>query len=436
MAAQQAAAAGGTEDTRKLLSDLGIGSADELFAEIPPELRWERPLRLPEAPSEVELSARLAELAIPNTHLDEAVCFLGGGVCDHYVPAVVDAVAAAIGPQPIDHRSPQRLLQLVFELQALFAELTGLEAALAPFADAPTALAQAICAALRATRRQQVVVTRSLHPRYRAILRTMLAGTGVELAEAGYHGGVTRPDQAEHLLSDQVACLVVQHPNYFGCLEDVRTLADAAHRHGALLAVVADPISLGLLALPGEAGADVAVADAQPLGFPASWGGSLGLLACRGALVEHAAAWRVERNGGGFAAVGEAREPLRAGRVARPAVYLAAVGGEGLRRAASLSVARAHEAQRRICAVEGFDPRFRAPFFKEFVVESAAPPEDVAEELLQSNILGALPLQADYPEMDHCSLFAATERRTPTDITMLAHALDVMIDLSEELEDP
>ncbi len=133
-------------------------------------------------------------------------------------------------------------------------------------------------------------------------------------------------------------------------------------------------------------------------------------------------------------AVGEARETLRADRLVRPVAHLAALGAEGLRRAAGLCVSRAHECQRRLTAIEGFDPRFRAPCFKEFVVESAIPPEDVAEELLLSNILGALPLQPDYPEMDHCSLFAVTERRSQTDVHMLCHSLDLLVDFRAELE--
>ena len=424
-----------SSDIQRLLSELGIGSADELFAEIPPEVRWGRPLRLPEALPETQLTARLAELATPNTDLDEAVCFLGGGVYDHYVPAVVDAVASAVGPQPIGPGSPQTLLQVVFELQTLFAELTALEAAAAPFADGPMALVEAVRLAARATGRSGAVVARSLNPSYRAILRTMLAGSGIELAEAGYHGGVTRTDQAERLLSDNTACLIVQHPNYFGCLEDAAALAGAAHRHGALLVALVDPLSLALLAPPGVAGADLAVADAQPLGFHAAWGGgTLGLLACRAGLLEHLPGWRVERHGETFQAIGEAREPLRADRVVRPVAHLAALGAEGLARAASLCVDLAHEARRRVCSIEGFDSRFRAPFFKEFVIESAISPGDMAEELLQSNVLGALPLQADYPEMDHCSLFAATERRTHTDINMLCHSLDLLVDLSAELE--
>jgi len=401
------------------------------------------------------LSARLLDLAAPNTHLDEAVCFLGGGVADHYVPAIVDSVAAQAGLAPVGPDAPQPLLQAVFELQALFASLTALETASAPFADGPTAFAEAIRLAVRATGRREALVARSASPDYRAIAQTHLASPSLVLREAGYHGGVLRPDEVERLLSDQTACLAVDQPNYFGCLEDLPTLAAAAHRHGALLVVRVDPISLGLLAPPGQVGADIAVADAQPLGSRPAYGGSIGLLAARAALAASLPGWRVERHGDAFRAGGmedwmngwvdewkkgaDRLSPatiqpsihpvfhsVRAEQIVRPIAYLAALGADGLRDAAALCARSAHETQRRICGIEGFSPRFRAPFFKEFVVESDHDPEEVAQALLESNILGGLPLQRSYPEMEGCLLFAVTERRTRADVDLLCHALSLL----------
>jgi len=414
-------------DRHKLLESPGLRSIEDLFAEIPAELRHERPLRLPGPLAESDLAVRLLELASPNTDLDEALCFIGGGVYDHYVPAIVDAIAASAGAGPVTHASPQPILQAVFELQGLFASLAALDAAAAPFPSAPLALAEAIRVAARATGRTEAVVARSANPRYRAIAATLL-GPAIAFREAGYHGGATRPGDAERLLSDQAACLVVEHPNYFGCLEDVSALAALAHSHGAKLIVKVDPIALGVLAPPGQAGADIAVADAQPLGSRPAYGGSLGLLACRADLTHLLPGWRVERAGDGFQAVGAAAEGVRADAVVRPVAYLAAVGPGGLTRAASLSTALAQATQRAITSIEGFDLRFRAPFFKEFAVEAKAGPEEVSEALLESNILGALALQPDYPEMDHCLLFAATESRTSADIELLRHTLELMAD--------
>jgi glycine dehydrogenase subunit 1 len=399
--------------------------------DIPTELRRAEPPRLPPALTEMELTARLLELATPNTHLDEAVCFLGGGTWDHHVPAVVDAAAAAAGAAPVHPGASEGLLQLVLELQDLFACLVALDAALAPLPDGPSALVEAARTAARATGRREVVVARSASPWYRAVLRTRLAGP---VREAGYHGGATRPDELSRLVSDETACLVVEHPNFFGCLEDVAALSAVAREAGALLVVKADPIALGVLESPGQQGADLVVADAQPLGTRPCYGsGAAGLLACRGGLLEATGSWRVVEDDGLWA-VGEADTAMAADRVARPLAYLVAMGGEGLARAAMLSAQAAAETQRRLCGIDGIEARFRAPFFKEFVIESVADPADIAEELLDSNILGALPLQPHYPEMDHCMLFAATERRTATDIDMLCHSVELAASLDLDLE--
>ncbi len=403
--------------------------AGDLLAQIPPELRLARPLQLPDALSEAELSARLVELASPNTNLDEAVCFLGGGTYDHYVPAIVDELAARVGPGLVGPGSPQPLLQAVFELQALFATLTELETCTATFPDGPAALAEAIRAAARATGRDEAVVARTANPRYRAVVRSLVSPP-IAIQEAGYHGGATRPSDVERLASERTACVVVEQPNYFGCFEDVPALAAVARRSGALLAVKIDPIALGVLGSPGALGADIVVADAQPLGSRPQYGSeSLGLVACRAALAPAVAGWRVERRDGAFRAVGQAKWGVRAERVVRPVAYLAAMGGEGLARAAALSMAAARQAQRAIASVEGFSPRFHAPFFKEFAIECEGDAAEVAAALLESNILGALPLQGDYPEMENCVLFAATERRTRSDIELLRHTLELLGEL-------
>jgi glycine dehydrogenase subunit 1 len=411
-----------------VLDALGCREVEELFRDIPAELRCAAPLRLAAPTSEADLSARLLELAAPNTHLDEAVCFLGAGAYDHYVPAVVDAVAAAVGPQLIGPQAGQPLLQLVYELECLFEALTALDVAAAPLPDGPSALVEAIRLAVAATGRREVVLARTLHPVYRSIAATMLEGPALTLREVDHHGGVVALDGVQRAVTEATACLVVEHPNFFGCLEDVAALAAAAHRHGALLVVKVDPIALGLLAPPGETGADIAVADAQPLGSPPLWGaGSLGLLACRRDLARHLRAWRVEQRPEGLEAAGSyAPAPVRADRVVRPVAYLAAVGAEGLARAAALSASRAHATLQSIGSIEGFDRRFRAPFFQEFVVESAHDPEAVAEQLLESNILGPLALGEFYPDLDDCLLFAATERRTKADMDLLHHALDLL----------
>ncbi|NQT88251.1 hypothetical protein HQ560_15895, partial [bacterium] len=316
--------------------------------DIPPELRCTADLRLSPVLAETELTARLLELAIPNTDLDEAVCFLGAGVWDHYVPAVVDSAASLVGAAPVHPGASEGLLQLVLELQDLFGSLVGLDAALAPLADGPSALVEAVQTARRATGRSDIVAARSANPFYRAILRARVAGP---IREAGYHGGATRPDELARLVTDETACLVVEHPNFFGCLEDVAALADVASRSGALLIVKVDPIALGLLAPPPG---DIIVADAQPLGTRPCYGGGAGLLACRSGLLEAARAWRVVQDEGLWA-VGEAESSVPADRIVRPLTYLAALGGEGLARVARLSAQAASDTQQRLCGIDGME---------------------------------------------------------------------------------
>ncbi|HUT33408.1 MAG TPA: hypothetical protein VNE39_08025 [Planctomycetota bacterium] len=403
--------------------------AEGFLAGVPSELRPSRPLQLPPALAEAELTARLLELASPNTHLDEAVCFLGGGTWDHYVPAIVDELAGSVPPCVVAPSSPQPVLQTVFELQGLFTALTGLELSCAPFADGPSALAEAIRTAARATGRDGAILARTMQPRYRGIARSLLSPP-LALQEAGYHAGATRPSDVERLLSDRIACVVVEQPNFLGCFEDLAALAEVAHRRGALLVVKADPIALGILAPPGAVGGDIAVADAQPLGARPLYGSeSLGLLACRETLGPSLGGWRVERRGDAFHAVGTANQWVRADQVVRPVAYLAALGAEGLARAATLSMSLAHATQRRITTIEGLTLRFRAPYFKEFVIECDGEPDDLAQALLESNVLGALPLRADYPEMENCMLFAATERRSRADIELLRHTLELLSEM-------
>jgi len=403
--------------------------------EIPPELRLDRPLRLPEPLAEAPLGAHVLELAAPNSHCDEAVCFLGAGTYDHHVPAIVEAIAGRLphlrigpgAPLPVRHtQTGEAFLRLVFDLEVYWQELSALEVAFAPLADGPHALVEALKAAARVTGRREAVVARSVNPTWRQIANTLTSGS-LTLREVGYHGGITRPGDLARLLSSDVACVVVEHPNYFGCLEDVASLGAVAHEAGALLVVKADPISLGVLRPPGELGADIAVADAQALGSRPAWGGnSIGLLACSQTIAQAVGSWRVLDREGRSRHEGKAEAAILAERVARPVLYLAAVGGEGLRRAATLSTAMAHKALEAITRLEGFEPRFRAPFFKDFVVESLLDPREVAEALLESNILGGLPLQDDYPEMENCLLFAATERRTEGDIELLRHTLELI----------
>jgi len=431
-------------DRRAMLDAIGAASIDELFAMIPAELRLKRDLCVPPGLGELELSAHMAELAATNTPTGQTACFLGGGCYDHFIPAVVDMVAARsefyTAYTPYQPEASQGSLQAFFEYQTLVTQLTGMDVANASLYDGGSAAAEAVLMALHATGRSRVVTAASVHPEYRQILATYLANLGVDLVTLETpQGTVSAPDLAA-AVDDRTACVLVEHPNFFGCLEDVAAAADVAHRAGALLVVSVDPISLGLLKRPGEYGADIVVAEGQSLGNPMSFGGPyLGLMACReqflrrmpGRLVGQTVDRRGRRC---WVLTLQTREQhirrekatsnicTNQGLLAlRATVYLALMGPAGMRSVAELCLQKARYAAERLAALPSLSLAFDRPTFKEFVVRSKdCPVEELIERCRSEKILAGVPLGRWYPQWDDCLLVAVTEKRTKEEIDRLA----------------
>ncbi|HEY8505396.1 MAG TPA: aminomethyl-transferring glycine dehydrogenase subunit GcvPA, partial [Gemmataceae bacterium] len=275
------------EDRRRMLERIGVSSVDELFAPIPADVRLRRPLDVPPAMSEIELTAHLGRLAGRNVSAADAVCFLGGGSYDHFIPAVVDAVAGRgefyTAYTPYQAEASQGSLQAFFEYQTLMCQLTGMDVANASLYEGGSAVAEAVLMAFNVSDRSgRVLIAASVHPEYRQVLATYLRPLGIELVTLPTPAGFLDPDDLKKALTDDTVCVVAQHPNFFGCLEEIQALADAARARGALAVVSFDPISLGLLKRPGDYGADIAVAEGQSLGTPMGYGGPyLGVLTCR-----------------------------------------------------------------------------------------------------------------------------------------------------------
>jgi glycine dehydrogenase subunit 1 len=275
------------DDQRAMLERIGALSLADLFAPIPPALRLGRPLDVPPALGEIELTAHLKELAGRNQSASDTVCFLGGGSYDHFIPAVVDSIAGRgefyTAYTPYQAEASQGSLQAFFEFQTLICQLTGLGVANASLYEGGSAVAEAILMALTVTGRLgKVLVAESVHPEYRQTLATYLANLEARVVTLPTPHGFLDPDDLNKELDDQTACVVVQHPNFFGCLEEVEAMSAATRAKGALFVVSFDPISLGVLKRPGQYGADIAVAEGQCLGTPMGFGGPyLGLLACR-----------------------------------------------------------------------------------------------------------------------------------------------------------
>jgi glycine dehydrogenase subunit 1 len=434
------------DQQREMLDTIGIETFPDLFASIPEALRLKRPLQVPPALTEMELTRHIQQLAARNRSADEAVCFLGGGSYDHFIPAVVDAVASRseyyTAYTPYQAEASQGSLQAFFEYQTLLCQLTGMDVANASLYDGGSAVAEAVFMAVTVTQRfGQVLVAESVHPEYCRTLDTYLANLEPKTVTLPTPHGYLDPEELTRALDDQTSCLVVQHPNFFGGLEEVAELAAAAHARGSLLIVSFDPISLGLVKRPGQYEADIAVAEGQCLGNPMSYGGPyLGILACRekflrkmpGRLVGQT----VDRHGKRcWVLTMQTREQhirrekatsnicTNQGLMAlKAAVYLAALGPQGVRETAELCARKAHYAAEQLCRLPGVGLRFQRPFFKEFTLRVPRPAAALLERLLPAGYHAGLDLGRWYPPLGNSISVAVTEKRTKAEIDGLVKA--------------
>ena len=422
-----------------MLSAIGHASLDELFDRIPPAVRLDRPLDLPEGASEIAVVEELRGLAGRNRHLDELVCFAGAGAYDHYVPSVVWALAGrsefSTSYTPYQPELSQGVLRALFEFQSMICELTGLEVSNASLYDGATALVEAVNMA-RVGERRRVLVSAGVDPRLVETLRTYGRGAGYEPEVFPADGG---PGGAP-VVSDDVAAVVVQHPNVLGILEPAADLFRTAGAGGAKAIQVFDPLSLGVLAPPGELGADIAVAEGQGLGNHLAFGGPyLGLIAARlgdvrrlpGRIVGET----VDVEGTtGYVLTLQAREQHIRREKANSnictnqtlmaiaaTVYLAWLGPEGLAELGRQCAAKAAYAADRLTALPGVElVHPGAPFFKEFALRLPRPAEDVVSAVVERGFLAGVPFP---PAGDDVLLVAVTERRTREQIDGLAEAV-------------
>lgn len=435
------------QDQQAMLAAIGVRSIDDLFAQIPAEFRLRRALDIGPALTELELTAHMADLAGRNVSARERVCFLGGGSYDHFIPAVVDALASRgefyTSYTPYQPEASQGNLLAFFEYQTLICELTGMDISNASLYDGGTAATEAVLMSLAATGRRRVVTAASVHPEYRQILATYLRDLDAELVTVGTPEGTVDAEALAAALSAETACVLVQHPNFFGCLEEVQSLGQAAHAAGAMFVVAVDPISLGLLQRPSDYGADIVVAEGQSLGNPMSYGGPyLGIIACRESLVRRMpgriAGQTVDRHGTRcWVLTLQTREQhIRREKATsnictnqglfalRATIYLALMGPNGMREVAELCLRKAHYAARELTTGRRMSRAFDRPIFKEFVVRDTS---RQAEALLagagREGFFAGIPLGRWYPEFDDCFLVAVTEQRTKLEIDRLARCL-------------
>jgi glycine dehydrogenase subunit 1 len=435
-------------DQRQMLEAIGVESLEQLFESIPEELRLRRPLDLPPALCELELTGELTRLAAANNAAGQRVCFLGGGSYDHFIPAIVDYVASRgefyTSYTPYQAEASQGNLQVAFEYQTLITQLTGMDVSNASLYDGGSAAAEAVLMAISATGREgKVAVAQSVHPEYRQVIQTYLANLSTELVTVGTPGGAISPADLAAAVDRHTACVLVQQPNFFGCIEQLDKLARIAHDAGALMAVAVDPISLGLLKRPGDCGADIVVAEGQSLGSPMAFGGPyLGIMACRQEFVRRMpgriAGQTTDRRGKRcWVLTLQTREQhIRRERATsnirtnqgllalRATVYLAAMGPQGLREVAELCLRKAHYAVDRWAREGRLEPAFDQPYFKEFVLrDRQGDVEALLAEASEAGFFAGVPFGQWFPELADCLLVSVTEKRTRDEIDALARFL-------------
>lgn len=423
-----------------MLRTIGVASIDDLFASIPPSVRLERPLDIPDGVSEMEIVADLARLAGRNRSADDLVCFAGAGAYDHYVPSVVWSLAGRsefyTSYTPYQPELSQGVLRALFEYQSMVCELTGLDVSNASLYDGPTALAEAVNLVRGREGRDRVLVSSAVDARYTDVLRTYGRGAGyvVEVFEAEGGRGGTPAAAAD------VAAVVFQHPNVYGVLEPVPELVAAAHAMDARAIQVFDPLSLGVLAPPGELGVDVAVGEGQGLGNHLNFGGPyLGLLAAREEFLRRLPGRIVgetlDLDGRtGYVLTLQAREQhIRRDKATSnictnqtlmavaAAIHLSWLGPQGLTDLGRACAAKASYAAERLTAIDGVDLLFPGrPFFKEFALRLPRHAGEVRDALIERGYLAGVPM----PDADGAALLVAvTERRTRTEIDGLARAM-------------
>jgi glycine cleavage system P protein (glycine dehydrogenase) subunit 1 len=436
------------EDQQAMLEAIGVASLDALFDMVPADLRLRRDLNLPPAMTELELTAHIESLAKKNTPCGQRVCFLGGGCYDHFIPAAVDAIAGRgefyTSYTPYQAEASQGNLQAFFEYQTLITRLVGMDVSNASLYDGATAAAEAVLMSCSATGRHgRVIVAESVHPEYRQTLTSYLTHLDMELVTLPTSDGAIPPAELAAAIDDRTACVLVQHPNFFGCLEDVEALVEIAHERGAMFVVAVDPISLGLLKRPGEYHADIVVAEGQSLGTPMQYGGPyLGIMACREGLVRRMpgriAGETVDRRGKRcWVLTLQTREQhirrekatsnicTNQGLLAlRATVYLSLLGPQGLRELSELCLQKTRYAAETLTRSDRFSLAFSRPVFKEFVVrDRAGAVEPLLAQASAAGFFAGVPLGQWYPELADCFLVAVTEKRTKQEIDALAACL-------------
>ncbi len=437
-----------TEEQRKqMLADIGL-TMDDLFSDIPADLRYSD-FNLPACLSEQQVRNCLAEIAAKNSI--NLTCFLGGGVYDHFIPAAVYSVISRsefyTAYTPYQPELSQGTLQAIYEFQSIICRLTNMEVSNASLYDGGTAIYEAMMMALRITRRNKIIIDDTVNPIYRIMLKSYSKNLEIELVQIPRLDGLANREQILEKIDDKTAAVILQNPNFFGCIDDFSDIAEACHKAGALLIMSCYPISLGILKTPGSMGADIVVGEGQSLGMPMNFGGPyLGFMAARMKNVRkmpgRISGQTVDREGRrAFVLTLQAREQhIRRDKATSnicsnealcaltALVYLSLLGKDGLKKTAKLCADKASYAYQRLTAIPGVKERFESKwFFNEFVIDLPCTADDVINKLMEKGFAAGFPLSRYYSGMENSLLVCVTEKRTKQQIDMFAGALEACL---------
>ena len=452
------------DDVRHMLSAIGVKQIDDLFDEIPPELRAGELQSVPEGMSEMEVTGLMHARARVD---GQPLCFIGAGAYEHHIPAAVWQITTRgeyySAYTPYQAEASQGTLQLLYEYQSMMTALMAMEVSNASLYDGASGLAEAVLMAVRANRKsksRRILMPRSLHPAYRKTVRTIVHNQGIELVELPFdlQTGKSDLDALQAHAGEDIAALVIPQPNFFGVLDDVDALTDFAHANGMLAIAVVNPLAMAVLNPPGEwgdTGADIACGEGQPLGAPLASGGPyFGFMCCKQAMVRQMPGRiigkTVDLDGKtGYALTLQAREQhIRRSKatsnictnqgllVTAATIHMALLGGEGLARVAAACHANTLALVDRLTDIQGVERGFDSPVFHEAVLKLAAPAADVLQSLATQNVLGGYRLSDDYPELGDAVLVCATELRSSADIDEYASNLAQIMATRTDTERP
>ncbi|MBU3126251.1 aminomethyl-transferring glycine dehydrogenase subunit GcvPA [Clostridium tagluense] len=434
------------KEKNEMLDFVCAKSIDDLFKDIPDNLKLNRELNIPKGLSELEVEKIMTSLAKKNKSTEDLVCFLGAGIYDHYIPSIVKHLIGRTefytAYTPYQPEISQGTLQSIFEYQTMICNLTGMDVSNSSMYDGATAAVEASVMALENTKRNTIIVSKTVHPDTRQVLKTYLKYKGYNLIEIDEKDGVTDIEKVKSELSKDIAAVIVQSPNFFGIIEEVEDLEKTIHTNKSLFIMSVDPLSLGVLKSPRELGADIAVGDGQSLGGNMSFGGpGFGFLNTTTKLMRKMPGRIVGETDDGHGNKGyvltlQAREQhIRREKATSnicsdqtlmaigAAVYMSTLGKEGIKEIGNQCIKKSHYAFKKLIDSGKYKPLFNKPFFKEFAVVSNSSAYELNKNLLENDILGGYILEKDYPQYKDSVLLCVTEKRSKEEIDELVKVM-------------